>query len=168
MIRKEISGAFALALTFYLSLASCGKRCDSTTSVPDASVNSTTSPSAPSAPDASSTPAATAWVVVETLEGVEGRWGAPPDTKGAWALIQRGKSPYPWRVTFAVSEEDPEYDCGVYEQLQGDWRVAYCKGGSLKGPRRALRLTIHVKSDSPKQLRIRLSNIEIQLILGRQ
>jgi hypothetical protein len=87
---------------------------------------------------------------------------------GAWALVQRGKSPYPWRVTFAVSENDKEYDCGVYEQLQDDWRVAYCKGGALEGGRRALRLTLHIKPDAPEQLRLRLSSTEVQLILGRQ
>ena len=106
--------------------------------------------------------------MVETLGSVKDRWGVPPDTKGAWAYIDKGTTPYPWRVTFAVNEYQPEFDCGVYEQLTEGWRVAYCKGGTLGDGRRALRLTLHVKPDSPEQLRIRLSGTEVSLILGRQ
>lgn len=119
-------------------------------------------------PSTSSLPPAPAWAVVETLGSVEGRWGVPSDVKGSWAVLERGKSPYPWRVTFTTEEDQPEYDCGVYEQLTDYWRVAYCKGGGLEGGRRALRLILRIKPDSPEQLRIRLTGIDVELILGRQ
>ncbi len=109
---------------------------------------------------------------METLGSVAGRWGVPVDTEGAWANIEKGKSPYPWRVTFAVSEAYPEYNCGVYDKLQDTWRVAYCKGGpedaEQKQPRKAARLILHVKPDSPEQIKLELSGTTVHLILGKQ
>jgi hypothetical protein len=102
------------------------------------------------------------------MGSVKGRWGAPPDAAGAWMGIEEGTSPYPWRVTFAVSEEDPEYDCGTYDQLTDDWRVAYCKGGGMEGGRRAMRMMLHVKPGPNTQLRIELSGADVRLILGKQ
>lgn len=150
----------AIALSLTPACDSCNGRVQPQPDPPPV----TTTSSSTAAPE----PPQTAWAVVETLGSVADRWGTPPDTEGAWALIERGKTPYPWRVTFATDEDQSEYDCGVYEQLTYDWRVAYCKGGSLDGPRQALRLTLHVKPDSPEQLRIWLSETDVELILGRQ
>ena len=152
-----------------LLMGACDSCGETTSTVPDAAPPLSASPStAPPTPSTAPSAVPTAWAVVETLGSVEGRWGVPVDSKGAWASIQKGKSPYPWRVTFAMSEEDSEYDCGAYEQLTDDWRVAYCKGGNLGDGRRALRLTLHVKPDAPEQLRIQLSSLQGSLILGRQ
>jgi hypothetical protein len=147
-----------------LSVPAC-ENCGGETPSPDpTSVTTSMSSPAPSSP----VPPAPAWAVVETLGSVADRWGAPPEDDGPWAYIRRGKSPYPWYVTFAVSADDPEYNCGVYEQLTDYWRVAYCKGGELEGGRRALRLILHIKPDAPEQLRIRLTGTDVNLILGRQ
>lgn len=157
----------SLIIVPLVALASCGS-CDETPTTTGAPPLSATPSNTPPTPSTSASAVPKAWAVVETLGSVEDRWGAPPDAEGAWGAIERGTTPYPWRVTFAVSEEDPEYDCGVYEQLTDDWRVAYCKGGTLGDGRRALRLTLHVKPNAPEQLRIQLSDTGVSLILGRQ
>ena len=144
-------------------LVACDSCTDTTPSpTPTTSTNTTVTPSS------SSLPPTTAWAPVETLGSVADRWGAPPEDDGPWAYIKKGQGLYPWYVTFAEYSDQSEYNCGVYEQLQEDWRVAYCKGGTLEGGRRALRLTLHIKPDPPEQLRIQLSNTNVSLILGRQ
>lgn len=157
-----------------LALSACGS-CGESTTTPDASTGTTAPSSSTTAsptPSTSSGPPRVRWAVVETLGSVKGRWGVPPDAEGAWAGIEEGKSPYPWRVTFAVSETYPEYDCGTYEQLTDDWRVAYCKGGpgdpDQKQPRKATRLKLHVNPGVNEQLKLELAEGDVHLILGKQ
>ncbi len=95
------------------------------------------------------------WAVVEVLENVKGRWGAPPDGKGAWVHIEKKKgSIYPWRLQFAADTRDEPWDCGVYKTLTDDWRTGYCKDTDPKNPRKASKVTLHIKPTKPNQLRV--------------
>ena len=116
--------------------------------------------------------------LVEDLRVVAGHWGAGggEDAKGQWAeLMSREEAhkvglewgiPYPWRLILKVGYGDQNpINCGFFEQLQENWRVGYCHGGSIK-VLQAERVVLHVKDGATRQLKVGVGS-RAEIVLER-
>lgn len=148
-------------LVLFGLLALSGCRCETKTEPSKDATPPQPTPSTIVQPPPSAEPV---WAIVGSLQDLKPRWES--SSKKAWVTFESRESakgkwgiPYPWRMTVHDPKWDTDWDCGIYEQVNDDWRVGYCKGGKIKDDiRDAFRVVIKILPVEPRQLLVTIGN----------
>ena len=134
-------------------------------------------PPPPAAVDAATEATSVTWEVLPSLDGLAGRWvgvtagDAIPQGPTGGKIVpggvrldiveKRPGSVTPWNLTAWVPKEGHmkadtiNIGCGFYPDLHdGEWRVAYCKGYGLPGPKSKEQRLVLKKSGEKLQVKV--------------